>query len=405
MVLQMFEPMYELSKNGSPWDFWSVHSNKTRTNVTIMQNSRFGIGDITFLCLIYGTLEYVQDTVKRLSKHTLHLTSGQKLENVTGIIKALGLLGDHGVDKMHKMTELVGKFPSGDWRRYLTIDATGMNAANFTTFSLGIGVASIVRQLSFMYFFPHVMRNAVKAGLIEALPRNKARLNEDKPAYVTEVKYDQAAGTILATFIPESLTGTEEHELYKHAMYHTYHATDSFLEECKADWDKYQKHFKDVQGIEHEYVPYPYTRKMVDGYFEDYSKRVGWKITADGPDKGSFEKTVSQAVLSVDRLKRGMIPELLKEALACHKDASLDEIWKVSEAKGSLELRAAITASAADSAMDFDSSAYEQWSEWTSKGAQVVEVDASRKNINQDQKLWDLIVEELSKVKAPPPVK
>eukprot|EP00413_Alexandrium_margalefii_P045970 CAMPEP_0204606980 /NCGR_PEP_ID=MMETSP0661-20131031/59420_1 /ASSEMBLY_ACC=CAM_ASM_000606 /TAXON_ID=109239 /ORGANISM="Alexandrium margalefi, Strain AMGDE01CS-322" /LENGTH=398 /DNA_ID=CAMNT_0051618347 /DNA_START=106 /DNA_END=1298 /DNA_ORIENTATION=+ len=49
MVLKMFEPMYELAGMGDPWKYWSVHSNSERTNVNIIQNSRFGIGDVTFL--------------------------------------------------------------------------------------------------------------------------------------------------------------------------------------------------------------------------------------------------------------------------------------------------------------------------------------------------------------------
>lgn len=58
---------------------------------------------------------------------------------VTSVVKSLGLLGDWAVDKLHHQTQMSGMWCDGDWRRVLAIDPTGMNAANFTTFSLGIG--------------------------------------------------------------------------------------------------------------------------------------------------------------------------------------------------------------------------------------------------------------------------
>eukprot|EP00913_Durusdinium_trenchii_P029267 g27434.t1 len=143
------QPMYELADFGDPWDYWSVHASSDRTKVSIVQNSRFGIGDVTFLMVMYGKLEYVQDTVKRLTKHTVHTTGGLKLEEsrsftagaflrgstdksetfrrsgVTVILKSLGLLGDWAVDRLHKMTQMVGMYCDGDWRRPLLIDAIG----------------------------------------------------------------------------------------------------------------------------------------------------------------------------------------------------------------------------------------------------------------------------------------
>merc|ERR1711998_708819 len=115
----MFKPMYDLAGWEDPYDFWSVHSNAARNHVTILQNSRFGIGDVTFLMVAWGLLEFVVATLKRCSRHTLHLSTGDKLENVTIILKALGLLGDWAVDKLHNMKELVGQFCAGDFRRPL----------------------------------------------------------------------------------------------------------------------------------------------------------------------------------------------------------------------------------------------------------------------------------------------
>merc|ERR1719362_2255585 len=146
--------MYEQCGMGDPWKYWSVHASSDRSSVNIIQNSRFGIGDVTFLMVAWGILEYCEATLKRCSKHTLHLSTGRKLKGVTVILKALGLLGDWAVDKLHNMKEIVGSFCDGDWRRVLMIDATGMNAANFTTFSTGIGTTDFVITNKFLHDFP-----------------------------------------------------------------------------------------------------------------------------------------------------------------------------------------------------------------------------------------------------------
>lgn len=54
LLLKMFEPMYKVGGFEDPWSFWSVHANEARTNVSIIQNSRFGIGDVTFLMNAWG---------------------------------------------------------------------------------------------------------------------------------------------------------------------------------------------------------------------------------------------------------------------------------------------------------------------------------------------------------------
>merc|ERR1719293_469231 len=108
-----------------------------------------------------------------MTSHTLHLTSGTKLNNVNNVIKALGLLGDYAVDRLHKMKHMAGNFCDGDWRRVLMIDATGMNAANFTTFSTAIGTTGFVRQNKFLHDHPKEYYKIQGMGLIEQLPTHK----------------------------------------------------------------------------------------------------------------------------------------------------------------------------------------------------------------------------------------
>eukprot|EP00931_Biecheleriopsis_adriatica_P104684 TRINITY_DN79325_c0_g1_i1.p1 TRINITY_DN79325_c0_g1~~TRINITY_DN79325_c0_g1_i1.p1 ORF type:complete len:760 (-),score=140.38 TRINITY_DN79325_c0_g1_i1:6-2264(-) len=284
LVLDMFKPMYELADFGDPWEYWSVHANAERTKVSVIQNSRFGIGDVTFLMVMYGKLEYIQDTLKRCTYRTLHLTGGRKLEDVTVILKSLGLLGDFAVDRLHKMKQMVGTFCDGDWRRPLLIDAIGMNAANFTTFSTGISSHGFVLTNKYLHDHPKEFYRMVDMGLLKQLPVNKADENLDKPAYVYDVKYTMSAGIITESMNPRLSALSMNDPEYKYRMYHAAHPFDYYLEECIKDWDHYQKMFKE-QGCDREYVPYPYTKEMVQGYFEEYNNLVGYPTSVDGPPK------------------------------------------------------------------------------------------------------------------------
>jgi hypothetical protein len=282
-VLEMFRPMYELVNFGDPWKFWSVHANADRTNVTILQNSRFGIGDVTFLMCHWGLLEFIVATVKRFSRHTLHLSNGDKIEDVTVCLKALGLLGDWEVDKLHNMKEMVGAFCGGDWRRVLMIDATGMNAANFTTFSTGIGTTDFVLTYKYLFDYPKEFYRAEQMGLMKSMPRHKEEPDFEKPAYLTDVKFAMTGSMIIESMVPAITQLKMSMSRYKYTMYHKSHTTDRALEVAIQEWDAYQATWKS-RGIEHEYVPYPYTKEMITTWFKEWSKLMKIEIHPDGPD-------------------------------------------------------------------------------------------------------------------------
>merc|ERR1719471_41251 len=103
MLLNTFIPMFDQCGFGDPWTYHSVYASKDRKHCTINSHSRFGIGDVTFLAVAWGRCEYVVDLLKRCTRHTLHLESGKKLNGVTNIIKALGLIGDYQCDRLHKI--------------------------------------------------------------------------------------------------------------------------------------------------------------------------------------------------------------------------------------------------------------------------------------------------------------
>jgi len=283
IVLDMFKPMYSITPDmGDPWDYWSVHAPADRSRATVIQNSRFGIGDVTFLAVIYGRMEYIESTIKRMTRHTLHMVSGRKLENVQCIVKSLGLVGDFEVDRLHKMKELVGNWCSGDFRRVIQIDPLGMNAANFTTFSTGIGTYGSVIANKYLHDFPKEYSRIAGQGLMLQLPRQKADEKLDRPAYVTDVKFQMAAGIIIDSMCPKLSEKQAGSGPYKYELYHRVHPLKKFLEVCQEDWDQYQTAWK-AQGFDHEYVPYPYTYDMVAGFFEEFSRSTGVWTGPEGP--------------------------------------------------------------------------------------------------------------------------
>merc|ERR1719382_1676370 len=119
-------------------------------------------------------MEYVETKIKRLTRHTCHLENGNKLEDVQCIVKSLGLVGDFEVDRLHKMKELIGNWCAGDFRRVIQIDPLGMNAANFTTFSTGIGSYGSIVQNKYLHDFPREMDKLMGMGIMQMLPRQKA---------------------------------------------------------------------------------------------------------------------------------------------------------------------------------------------------------------------------------------
>lgn len=282
MVLKTFQPMYEASNFGDPFDYWSVTTNEARNNVFIKQASRFGIGDVTFLMHAWGLLEYKVATVKRMSHHALHLSTGEVLEGVTIVLKALGLLGDYAVDRLHKMKTMVGKCPDGDWRRVMTIDDTGMDAQNFVTFSAGIGGADFCITWGYLYDHPEVFFQIKDAGFMSVLPTHKEEPDIEKPAYVCDVRHAMQSAMALDSMIPQMAPMKMWFMDYKYRMIHQSHPIDRFLEVAEFEWNTYQEEWK-RRGHEHDHVPYPYNKEMISGWFKEWSEVMKIPIDIHGP--------------------------------------------------------------------------------------------------------------------------
>mmetsp|Transcript_158824 Transcript_158824/g.385778 ORF Transcript_158824/g.385778 Transcript_158824/m.385778 type:complete len:698 (-) Transcript_158824:118-2211(-) len=274
MVLNTLAPMFEQTGFGDPWDYHSVYASRDRKNCTIISNSRFGIGDVTFLAVAWGRCEYIVDRLKRCTHETLHLEGGTRLDNITNIIKALGLIGDWGADRMHKIKQMVGTWPNADYRRIILCDALGMHAANFSTFSAGIASYTTAMKDKFSLDYPSDIEYLLSSGVKEMLPTNKADLQLDRPAHQYDSKHAMTSAMVVEGSCPKmsaTCIGVDE---YFHKVTWACHPLDKYFDECKASWDQYQEQWQ-KDGFEHEYLPYPYTKDMVQDWFDEYRRRVG----------------------------------------------------------------------------------------------------------------------------------
>jgi hypothetical protein len=273
MVLKTLAPAYAACGFGDPWDYHSVYGDKARTKCNIMSNSRFGIGDVTMLAVATGRCEYVEDITKRMTHHCLHMTSdGRKLEDVTVIIKALGLIADFEADRFHKIKEMKGPYIGDDNRRYIYADPLGMNAANFASFSTGPG--SYLTSKSILYFmdWPSEFQNLIATGVLDMLPKMKA--TEEKPAHQYDAKYITTAGMMVEGATPRYAMSNADVMTYQAEMVLACAPLDKFMKDCRESWDQYQLDWW-RHGHDFDYVPYPYTDEMVEGFFQDYDKTVG----------------------------------------------------------------------------------------------------------------------------------
>lgn len=163
------------------------------------------------------------------------------------------------------------------------IDATGMNAANFITFSTGIATTGWVRMYKFLHDYPKEYYRIQGLGLLEQLPTNKPNQAEDKPAYVCDVKVAMTSSIIVESMCPKiSLLSSQDGD-YKYRMTHAVCNVDQMLAYCKKSWDDYQADWKG-RGYTGDYVPYPYTREMIMSYNEEFCSHIGFRLNPEGPD-------------------------------------------------------------------------------------------------------------------------
>jgi len=276
MLLDCCKSMYDCCSFGDPWDFHSVFGNKEKGVATISSNSRFGIGDVTFLACATGRCEYVVDTVKRFTQNTVHLNGGDKIDNIQVVIKALGLLADFNCDKLHNIKEMVGIYPGGDHRRAIYCDALGMHATNFTTKSTGGPSYTFSIVAKYFMEFPTEYVRAMDT-VQHLLPRSGA--DENKPACQYTAQFAMNANGILLSAVPKlaQMIGIDD---YMHTVVASCYPLDQYYAECVHSWDQYQREWN-ADGFEHPYIPYPYAHEEIEGWFTEYVDKVGPRYLKD----------------------------------------------------------------------------------------------------------------------------
>lgn len=265
LTLEAMAPMYDLI-GIDQWAYYAVYSNESRTNVTIRQKSRFGIGDVYFLAMYYGLNEHIVDDVKRVSCHKLHLMNGRTLENVMCMLKLLGFNGEFENDRLLKTKELYGWWVNKDMRRYVVAEPLGVDANNFGGTSFSPGAIMWAEEQIHMLHFPADWGNVQASG---SLPIHVADESIDRPAYVVEARHGSLTGISIGSMVPGiGERGNVTGPLGRQRMWEL-HPAEHFLKCCELEWYAWSKTIHETPGYEHVPEPkYPYSLEIVQEYLE-----------------------------------------------------------------------------------------------------------------------------------------
>lgn len=263
--LNMLKSAYKLC-NYDPWDMHSVSTNSSRTHATLNAKTRFGIGDIYFLACGYGVCEIVVDNIKRLTPKTVHLESGDKLEEIDNILKCTGMLPDFTVDKVIKCKYLQGFWINGDNRRFLCADPDGLQCSTLSTTTVGPGAYGNIKMMKHFWDVPGDWLRLEADGSLDMLPKHyQGEPTPDTPAYFIEARHAVATGLSMGGMSPLMSEKNAGNEDYKHWMVNYCSPIEKFIDAAKQEWDKYEDMFREYDIIPKDTprTPYLYTVEWV----------------------------------------------------------------------------------------------------------------------------------------------
>lgn len=275
-----------------PWTMHSVHSNSARTHATIMQKTRFGIGDVYFLTSYYKLMEIVVSDVKRCTYHNLHLENGTNVECEV-VLKCTGCLGDWAVDKLLKIKEMRGMYVNGDIRRVCSGEADGINAAQFGGTTGGPGIYGMVKEVIHWWDTPNDWHRLLDLGILDQLPVHKAgEPTEEFPAYFFTASHGQSAGIVLGSASVLLQQKTARDGWYKNYIQMLCCPTEKIIREAKADWEHYEQKIRDdgLIPVDTPWCPYPYTVGYMEEQFKKHDEYVRKRYGVGRVDTTAFRE-------------------------------------------------------------------------------------------------------------------
>jgi len=264
MCLDMLKTAYKYI-DYDPWDMHSVNANTNKTFATVIQKTRFGIGDVYFLAAAYGLMEIVVGEVKRAQPGALVLDSGRRVE-ADCIIKCTGCLGDWKVDRLLQIQSTVGYFINGDPRRTVFADPDGIYASNFGLTTGGPGFPTVAAAITHFVNHPSEFARLEEAGIISMLPVQRAgHPNEEFPAYMYGARHATSSGVVLAGATPYLVVRFGNSDGYKNYIQHLVTPLDRVEKEAREDWEQYERHFRKSGMVPADAptVPYLYTKDFI----------------------------------------------------------------------------------------------------------------------------------------------
>merc|ERR1719245_2528453 len=103
-----------------------------------------------------------------------------------------------------------------------------MNAANFTTFSTGIGSYGMAISASYLINYPQELTKLRAMGIIDFLPRNKSA--DDRPAHQYDAKYAQSCSMLVDGSLPNLLKLQENMDTYMSRVVWACHPLDKIFD-------------------------------------------------------------------------------------------------------------------------------------------------------------------------------